>query len=414
MLNLVGGASFMEAVYTAIEEEPENKYCKRIVELGAPDVLIIMNRTPTDAKLYIASQGNVCVGIGSGTNFIEVMEMVTQVEDGFKAYMKKKKEMAAIDGSDQEDDGDGLPDEPELDRHGNLIVTASKGGGVPDPAAPGHHQNRESKEAKAKAKRSQAGWESSYWTYIQKNFPGSFGSFAEYDRTKIVYRKLRDLDLWLSFKSYCEENVDFVNPKLDKKQVMIVLHACLRALGDKTDHIPALKELLKFCLPTVDGIEHVIQTSRDIHKVVQLNAQMHESAVFKLAKKAECDARAAVSVPAVSSAGGADSSIAAVVAGGNVSAGSVSSAGGDGSGTGSVGGSVAAAVAVAGGDGDGEVTTGAVAAATAAVATALGEATAAVATDLGAATAAVVAGGLAEVAADTAEAPDPKRRRFRR
>ena len=193
------------------------------------------------------------LGVGAPTSFMEKWNEVTEIEEGFRNRPNKQ---AAEQAAEQ----DG-----ECDRDEELFDEA----GLPGPA-------------KKKAKRSQAGYETEFWNYIETNYEGLFSSFADFDRAKKTLHKVTDLGFWEFLCDYCAEHCAYDSKDLNSKDVFIVISTILSVLeGANSD---ALLEMIKLSIPTDDGTPWRIRnTKKDLVAIARLATAMEESAVFKAA-----------------------------------------------------------------------------------------------------------------------------------
>jgi hypothetical protein len=230
-------------------------------------------RIPKDACLYIQSSDNILVGIGGKESFIERMDMVPLA---LKVVQREREKLRLAKEAEDE--------ESELDTE-----------------AGGDSQSRAKK-------RDQGGDETWEWNTLTTHFKDKWASHADWKRCRIVHNWLKELHIpedqckgscfisltfangtnptvYDEFKKYCQLKCDF--SKMENKQVYIVVHAILKALGSDPRHLKALRQTLKFAVITNDGIEHLFLGNKDLAKIQQLVAPMANSAVDRKAKKAD-------------------------------------------------------------------------------------------------------------------------------
>ena len=209
--------------------------------------MLLNPKAPPDAIAYSRDQGNICVGFGAAESFVELLRLVPTVEHTLRVSSKEIKER------DEEAQGD-----PE--------AGADAGEAMPKPAT---------------QKRSQAGQETRWWQIVQTHWPGKWGSWAEFDRCKIVYRKLDRLKILDSYFDYAERFGEFHLKDISNKDILKVMWAILREM-DYDRWADAILELLKMSLPTSDDCGwHLKNCTADLSKLGNLKVKMAESRLFK-------------------------------------------------------------------------------------------------------------------------------------
>ena len=212
------GATFLEAVYYCVEHHRSNQFVQHILATGVPGVVLLNPKIPADAIAYSRDQGNVCVGFGAPETFIELMRLVPTVEEAVKSSCRERGD-AADDDSDEE-------------------------------------------QRKSKKKRSQAGEETRWWQIVQQHWPDKWGSWAEFDRCKIVTHKLQRLNILDKFFDYAERFGEFHQKDLCNKDVFKAMWTVGKEMDDE-NWADAIFELMKMTFPTSDDIGWVLRRAGD-------------------------------------------------------------------------------------------------------------------------------------------------------
>ena len=58
VLDLIAGATVIEAIYLAIETNPDNAFCKQAREEGVEIAITFMKKTPADVQLWVMKEHN--------------------------------------------------------------------------------------------------------------------------------------------------------------------------------------------------------------------------------------------------------------------------------------------------------------------------------------------------------------------
>ena len=96
--HLVAGATLVEAAYLAIEHDSTNRYVVSLLNDGLPHVKLLDARTPADALKWQKSIGNSFNSIASQESFIEVLDLVLDIETAWRAKRRSVRKKASPAG----------------------------------------------------------------------------------------------------------------------------------------------------------------------------------------------------------------------------------------------------------------------------------------------------------------------------
>ena len=242
---ILAGGHRVDSLYDAFEEQPDNPQVKRSVLAGIPDVTLIDARSPRDMHIFFMDENNEFNGIAANVSFLEVYKLCERVE---KAWCNHRAEMRTQKAENTESAGSA---------------------------------------EQAPKKRSQAGDEKLYASFIQERFPGKWDSFAEYDSTKQFRHSMIRDGMWEAYAKYAQEFCVFLEPGLNKTAVFHINNDIRKQLSKHPEHKQVIPFVLRFAIPTNDGLPWVLKEVRpSAAKVRLLLMPMEESRVFRLSRSA--------------------------------------------------------------------------------------------------------------------------------
>ena len=241
----LGGAHRMEAFYLAWEQEPQNPFVQQIIREGFPPATILDPRTTPDVAMHFAECGNKFNKKGANMSHLEMYKLVDSmtacIDESEKAYRKEQKASTKItEGKDQK-------------------------------------------------KRSQAGDQTRQLGVILNKFPDTVTKWQVFDHIRIVKRAWSKDDFFNCYDTYCSQNMDFVGQNLDSTTLFHINHWLNLHFGNKEEYRGVLLEMLKFTLPTEDGVPWLIRTVRDCDKLLPLLKELSDTKVFRLSQKITTD-----------------------------------------------------------------------------------------------------------------------------
>ena len=84
-LELVAGATLAEAMYLALEWEPDNPMLQ---DLAISGLVLLQPKTPIDALCYYRDEANMMVGYGAQRSFVEDFGVIDELEAYWKTMRK--------------------------------------------------------------------------------------------------------------------------------------------------------------------------------------------------------------------------------------------------------------------------------------------------------------------------------------
>ena len=148
MLNLLNAC---QAAYLAWEspEGQTNPNIRNAINKGLENVCILDDRSPRDVLYYLKQMANSLNQVGSVTSFVEKLVLIDEIEAGWRQDRLAARRAKGSSGGDEDLDPDGV------------------------------------------GKRSQAGIETAYMSYISSHYPESFASYKNFDETLRVKHRPR-------------------------------------------------------------------------------------------------------------------------------------------------------------------------------------------------------------------------------
>ena len=185
------------AMYRCFERHGDSKFVQQAKEVGLKKVRMLKDRTPQFVVKFLCKFHNE-FHEGQSMSFIEFVADVLHIEKLFKQHAKSKS------------------------------IT--------------------SKHPK---------YDDIYWEFIQNQPDHKITSWSQFDSTKSWAHTLIRFGIWDAFRTWSITHVDFLEPKLETKNVIIVCHALVVLLAQhmgsfhKKETVGAIMlEAMKFCLPS--------------------------------------------------------------------------------------------------------------------------------------------------------------------
>ena len=247
-------ATLVESFYMAQSNAPLNPQVKTTTRQGLRGVTLLDPRTPSDIRTYFKEKGDQYNCIGSRSSFLELYALVPTIDQARKDEANKKRKATR-----------------ELKKTDVLAENEAM-----------HEAGQDSANDAAKAKKSQAGLETSYFDYIKKNWPKKFHSWSMWSAAKVFYHKMLQYKLWSPYLTYCNQNCKFTDATLTNCTLIGLNNDILKLFEDSgKDLLPLLPLVLRFCIPTGDQTPWLIKNSGDLKKVKLLFTEMASSKLYK-------------------------------------------------------------------------------------------------------------------------------------
>jgi hypothetical protein len=154
---VLAGGHLLEAAYLAHETQPENTQVRVSIAGGMPGCVLLDPQTPQDVLAYFRTIQNDLNTEASGTSFLDSFSSIPDIT---AAWLRERKEKS-----------DAQNDE--------------------DPAAAPSSGTSAGPPADAAAKRSQAGYETKYWEFVQLRYAGHFAGFSVFKEAKACLAELQ-------------------------------------------------------------------------------------------------------------------------------------------------------------------------------------------------------------------------------
>jgi hypothetical protein len=241
----------VEAFYIALEEAPRNVQVLATLDGGMTDVTILDERSPPDVLADFIGNGNWLHGVGGKSSFMESYILCPAIEE--KWGEKRKKEA-----------------EERRDAKRARTAGDQKGEDV-EPEA-----NDEATSTLAAGKRTQAGYQTSYFEFISLHFPRSFKRFDSYLSASSFWKKMSDLDLTKEYTDYIREHFKSSEQSLEHSVVFHANKTIFNLLEqhcgylDRAHFRDFLLATLRFVIPTKDGTPWIIRTLGDTDLIKNL------------------------------------------------------------------------------------------------------------------------------------------------
>ena len=127
-LELVAGATLAEAMYLALEWEPENPMLQ---DLAISGLVLLQPKTPIDALCYYRDEANMMVGYGAQRSFVEDFGVIDELEASWKTMRTKIRGGAKDDDeNDEVVDHSADIDAAEASGSGAAHAPSTSGSGV--------------------------------------------------------------------------------------------------------------------------------------------------------------------------------------------------------------------------------------------------------------------------------------------